>query len=155
METTWQDVLAFDQLAWVLSACIVLSYVVASIWNEENCSLVHPLILAHQAKFSPTRKQGETPTITSSGATTHLVRTYLHTDLSTCSPAALLFPWLTGCCCSYLSDRAQTVTYHPGPLGQVAASSLAQGRGQTTADRHQLDRRELRSPSSERLLLYH
>lgn len=75
METTWQDVLAFDQLAWVLSACIVLSYVVASIWNEENCSLVHPLILAHQAKFSPTRKQGETPTITSSGATTHLLPT--------------------------------------------------------------------------------
>ncbi|KNZ56741.1 uncharacterized protein VP01_232g3 [Puccinia sorghi] len=71
MENHLHDLVAFDQLAWILSFLILLSYLIPSILDQEQCWLVHPIILAHQATFSATRKQAETPTITSSGATPH------------------------------------------------------------------------------------
>jgi len=71
MESHLHDLVAFDQLAWILSILILLSYLIPSILDQEQCWLVHPIILAHQATFSATRKQAETPIITSSGATPH------------------------------------------------------------------------------------
>ncbi|KAH9465497.1 hypothetical protein Pst134EA_013378 [Puccinia striiformis f. sp. tritici] len=64
-----QDIIGFDQLGWILSILILLSYLIPSIINPEQPWLIHPVILAHQATFSQTRKQSESPTITNSGAT--------------------------------------------------------------------------------------
>ncbi|OAV94789.1 hypothetical protein PTTG_01042 [Puccinia triticina 1-1 BBBD Race 1] len=71
MEHRLQDSIGFDQLAWILATLILLSYLLPSILNPDQCWLIHPIILAHQATFSPTRKQSETPTITNSGASPH------------------------------------------------------------------------------------
>ncbi|KAA1077642.1 hypothetical protein PGT21_014562 [Puccinia graminis f. sp. tritici] len=63
--------IGFDQLTSTLIVLFILSYLIPSIINPDQSWLIHPIILAHQARFSPTRKQSETPIITNSGATPH------------------------------------------------------------------------------------
>jgi hypothetical protein len=108
-----------NQLAWLLMALILLSYLLPSIISPDQAWLIHPIILAHQATFLTTRKQFETPTITNSGATPFLVSILIGFCPPGPCPVAgnsvffalffscpqLLIVWLSLCPISYLNPK--------------------------------------------------